>query len=106
MRAKASARGLLLAVACLSAMQAGCTTDGGMIGMAPEGSSPASQSSSSADQEPVTAADAVDSGDFKALIDKGGVQACMDIKEEDVPTNYWETVAWGAAAGTVLLAIV
>lgn len=105
MRAKASTRSLLLTVACLSALQAGCTSSGGMIGIAPEGTTSTAQTSSSADDETGSTADAVESGDFRPLINKGGVQACMDIKEEDVPTNYWETVAWGAAAGTVVLAV-
>jgi hypothetical protein len=104
MRAKSSTRGLLLAVACLSAFEAGCTTNGGMIGVAPEGSSSTSQASSSSDDGSDTAA-AVSSGDFKTLINKSGVAGCMTISEKDVPTNYWETVAWGAVAGAVLLAI-
>jgi hypothetical protein len=104
MRAKSSTRGLLLAVACLSAFEAGCTTSGGMIGMTPEGSSTSQASAGSSDDGADTAA-AVSSGDFKPLINKSGVAGCMAISDNDVPTNYWETVSWGAVAGTVLLAI-
>ena len=105
MRAKISSRSLLLAVACLSAFEAGCTNSGGMIGMAPAGTSSTTQTStSSSDDVPDTAA-AVSSGNYKPLINKSGVAGCMEISEKDVPTNYWETVAWGAVAGTVLLAI-
>jgi len=104
MRAKISSRSLLLAVACLSAFEAGCTTNGAMIGMAPEGTSTTQASTSSSDDVPDTAA-AVSSGNYKPLINKSGVAGCMTISEEDVPTNYWETVAWGAVAGTVLLAV-
>jgi hypothetical protein len=107
MRAKSSTRGWLLAVACLSAFETGCTTDGGMIGMAPSGSGSAahtSPSSSASDNVSDTTA-AVVSGNFKPLINKSGVSGCMAITEKDVPTNYWETVAWGAAFGTVLLAV-
>jgi phage shock protein A len=106
MRAKSSARGLMLAVACLSALQAGCTSNGGMIGMAPEGSAStprASQSNAGDDVSETTAA--VVSGNYKPLINKSGVSACMAISTDDVPTNYWETVALGAAVGTVLLAV-
>jgi hypothetical protein len=105
MRAKSSTRGLLLAVACLSAFEAGCTTDGGMVGMAPAGSSSTSRASSSADDDVSDTTEAVVSGNFKPLISKSGVSACMAISEKDVPTNYWETVGLGAAVGTVLLAI-
>jgi hypothetical protein len=102
-------RCLLLAVACLSALQTGCTTNGGVIGMAPEGNRSAPKSSSGDSNtgsiQSSTAGDAVSSGNFKPLINKGGVAACMAITEQDVPTNYWETVGLGAVAGTVLLAI-
>ena len=104
MRARSTSRGLLLAVACLSAFEAGCTTNGGMIGMAPEGSS-TTQASASSSNDGSDTADAVSSGNYKPLINKSGVAGCMAISEADVPTNYWETVAWGAVAGAVLLAI-
>jgi hypothetical protein len=105
MRAKSSTRGLLLAVACLSAFEAGCTTDGGMVGMTPSGSSSTTQASASSSNDGSDTAAAVSSGNFKPLINKSGVAGCMAISEKDVPTNYWETVAWGAVAGAVLLAI-
>jgi hypothetical protein len=104
MRSQSSARGLLLAVACLSAFEAGCTTNGAMIGMAPAGSSSAAASSSNADDQSTDAASAVSSGNFRPLIGRNGVGACTAISEEDVPTNYVETVFLGAAVGTVLLA--
>jgi hypothetical protein len=95
----------MLAVACLSALETGCTSDGGVIGMAPEGAgSGTHRASGASDDVPDTTA-AVVSGNFKPLINKSGVSACRAISEKDVPTNYWETVAWGAAVGTVLLAI-
>lgn len=111
MRALSSTRCFLLAVACVSALQTGCTTDGGMIGMAPEGSRSAPKNSSNGDSntgnsQSSTAAAAVSSGNFAPLINKGGVAACMSITEKDVPTNYWETVGLGAVVGTVLLALV
>ncbi|WP_395020545.1 hypothetical protein [Dongia sp.] len=106
MRAKSSARGLLLAVACLSAFEAGCTTDGGVIGMAPAGSGSSARASTSSAGDDVSATSAaVVSGNYKPLINKSGVSACMAISADDVPTNYWETVALGAAVGTVLLAV-
>jgi hypothetical protein len=106
MRAKSSARSLMLAVACLSAFEAGCTSDGGMIGVAPSGTAgTARASTSSAGGEVSDTTAAVVSGNFKPLINKSGVSACMAISEDDVPTNYWETVALGAAVGTVLLAV-
>jgi phage shock protein A len=95
----------MLAVACLSALEAGCTTDGGVIGMAPDGASSTHRASSSASDDVSDTTAAVVSGNFKPLINKSGVSACMAITEKDVPTNYWETVAWGAAFGTVLLAV-
>jgi hypothetical protein len=78
-----------------------------MVGMAPSGSSSASQAStsSSAGDDASDTAAAVSSGNFKPLINKSGVAGCMTISEKDVPTNYWDTVAVGAAVGTVLLAI-
>jgi len=95
----------MLAVACLSAFEAGCTTDGNMVGMAPSGTGSVSRATSNAgDDVPDTKA-AVESGNFKPLINKSGVAACMAITKDDVPTNYWETVAWGSVAGAVLLAI-
>ncbi len=103
MRSKTSTRGLLLAVACLSAFEAGCTTDGGVIGMAPEGSS-ASQRSSGSSVQSSDAASAVESGNFKPLITRQGVEGCMAISKDDVPTNYVETVLLGTAAWTILLA--
>jgi uncharacterized protein YcfJ len=97
---------LLLAVACLSAFEAGCTTDGGMIGMAPEGSRSTTQATTGSSQDDVTdTAAAVSSGNYRPLINKSGVAGCMAISEKDVPTTYWETVAWGAVAGAVLLAV-
>jgi hypothetical protein len=85
--------------------EAGCTTDGGMIGLAPDGSSDVPRHGSSV-STPTTndAASAVVSGNFKPLIARNGVEACMAISEEDVPTNYVETVLLGAAVWTVLLA--
>jgi predicted nucleic acid-binding Zn-ribbon protein len=105
MPAHASARCLLLAVACLSAFEAGCTTNGAMIGMAPDGSSSTSASSDDTDDQSIDAASAVSSGNFRPLIGRKGAEACTAISEEDVPTNYVETVALGAAVGTVLLAV-
>jgi phage shock protein A len=96
---------LLLAVACLSAFEAGCTTDGGMIGMAPEGSPGTTQASTGSNDDVTDTAAAVSSGNYRPLINKSGVAGCMAISEKDVPTNYWETVAWGAVAGAVLLAV-
>jgi hypothetical protein len=111
MRALSSTRCFLLAVACVSAFQTACTTDGGMVGMAPEGSRSAPKSNGNGDSntgsgQSSSAADAVSSGDFAPLINKGGVAACMSITEKDVPINYWETVGLGAVVGTVLLALV
>ncbi|MDQ7246424.1 hypothetical protein [Dongia sedimenti] len=106
MRSQSSSRSLLLAVACVSAFESGCTSSGGMIGMAPEGSSTASHSSSSGSAQSTDAASAVASGNFKPLITRQGVEGCMAISEKDVPTNYVETVLLGTAAWTILLAAV
>jgi hypothetical protein len=95
----------MLAVACLAAFEAGCTSDGGVIGMAPDGSTTTSGRSNAGDDEVSDTTNAVVTGNFKPLINKGGVAACMSITEKDVPTNYWETVGLGAAVGTVLLAV-
>ncbi|GAB2176344.1 hypothetical protein DLREEDagr8_19020 [Dongia sp. agr-C8] len=73
--------------------------------MAPAGSSSTPRASSSANDNVSDTTAAVVSGNFKPLISKSGVSACMAISENDVPTNYWETVALGAAVGTVLLAV-
>jgi hypothetical protein len=93
----------LLAAACLSAFEAGCTTDGGVIGMAPEGSGSRSHRSGSSAVQSTDAASAVASGNFKPLINRKGVEGCMAISKEDVPTNYVETVLLGAAFWAVLL---
>jgi cell division protein FtsB len=103
MRSKSSARGVLLAVACLSAFEAGCNTSGGMIGMAPDGSSTASHPGSTSSVQSTDAASAVESGNFRPLITRQGVEGCMAISEKDVPTNYVETVLLGTAFWTVLL---
>ena len=104
MRSAYSARCLLLAVSCLSAGEAACTTQGGVIGMAPEGSGSAS-SSKAASNSGTDAGRAVASHNFKPLLNAKGVDACMQITEKDVPTNYLETVALGTAAGAILLAL-
>src|SRR3954464_1581850 len=103
MQSKSSARCLLLAVACLIPLEAGCTTDGGVIGMAPDGSSTASHAGTTASVQSTDAASAVTSGNFKPLITRQGVEGCMAISEKDVPTNYVETVILGTAFWTVLL---
>jgi hypothetical protein len=104
MRSKSSARCLLLAAACVSAFESGCTTNGGVIGMAPDGSSStASHPGSTASVQSTDAASAVESGNFKPLITRQGVEGCMAISEEDVPTNYVETVILGTAFWTVVL---
>jgi phage shock protein A len=77
-----------------------------LIGMAPEGSRSTTQATTGSSQDDVTdTAAAVSSGNYRPLINKSGVAGCMAISEKDVPTNYWETVAWGAVAGAVLLAV-
>jgi hypothetical protein len=74
--------------------------------MAPEGSNSAPRSGNGPSVQSSDAAGAVVSGNFKPLITRRGVEACMAISKDDVPTNYVETVLLGAAAWTVLLAAV
>lgn len=106
MPVRSPARCLLLAVACVSALEAGCTTEGQMIGMAPNGTASApSGNNASSSSANASVADAVSSGDFKPLINRSGVAGCMTITEDQVPTNYFETVGLGTAAGAVLLAL-
>jgi hypothetical protein len=95
----------LLAVACLSAFEAGCTVDGGVIGIAPDGSgrAPRRLNGTSIQSAEVNA---VITGNFRPLIGRGGIEACMAISREDVPTNYVESVLLGAAVGTVVLAAI
>jgi hypothetical protein len=100
------ARYLLLAAACLGAFEAGCTADGGVIGMAPEGDSTAARRLNDGSIQSTDAAGAVVTGNFRPLIDRNGAGACMEISEDDVPTNYVETVLLGAVVGTVVLAAI
>lgn len=92
MKVQASARGLLLAAACISALQGGCSSTN------PGGNNTGGMQSSSYDDE-------IQSGNFARLIHDKGVSGCMTITEDQVPTNYFETVGVATAAGAVLLAL-
>lgn len=74
--------------------------------MAPDGSASASRRSSNSSAPTSDAAAAVISGNYKPLISRKGIQSCLAISEDDVPTNYVETVLLGAAVGTVFFAAV
>jgi hypothetical protein len=92
MKVQASARGLLLAAACISALQGGCTSAN------PGGNNNGGMQTAKYDDD-------IQSGDFSRLIKDKGVAGCMTITEDQVPTNYFETVGVATAAGAVLLAL-
>lgn len=107
MRAPTSARGLLLAAACISALQ-GCNYSSGgpppgydpnrSAGMKPAGQSPQPQQASYSKP--------IQSGNFDSQVKTDGVAGCMSITEDQVPVNYFETVGVATAAGGILLALV
>jgi hypothetical protein len=103
MKVQASARSLLLAAACISALQGGCSYS---RGGPPPGYKSSNGSSNSTDGVQQTSYDEeIQSGEFSRLIADKGVAGCMTITEDQVPTNYFETVGVATAAGAVLLAL-
>jgi len=106
MKVHASARGLLLAAACASALQGCSYSHGGP----PPGYQAGNGGSSSGANGSGTVQQAsydedIQSGEFSKLIADKGVAGCMTITEDQVPTNYFETVGLATAAGAVLLAL-
>ncbi len=95
MRVPAPARGFLLAVACLTVFQGGgCAYSSG--GPPPGYDPNRSAGAKTANVQP---------GNFGSVVKSGGVSACMNIDEDQVPVNYFETVGVATAAGAVLLAL-
>jgi hypothetical protein len=127
MRAPTSARGLLLAAACISTLQGGCSWSSGgpppgydpnrSAGMKPAGQSPQPQQASYSKptqsgpvqsgpvQSGPVQSGPVQSGNVGSQVKADGVAGCMSITEDQVPVNYFETVGVATAAGGILLAL-
>ena len=96
MKVPASARGFLLAAACVTAFQGGgCAYSSGGP---PPGYDP---NRSGGGAKPAQ----TQAGDFGSVVKSGGLAACMNIDEDQVPVNYFETVGVATVAGAFLLAL-
>jgi phage shock protein A len=96
----------LLAAACVTAFQGGgCawSSGGPPPGYDPNhgaGAKPGQQASQSGNQSA-----SGQSGNFSSVVKSGGVGACMNINEDQVPVNYFETVGVATVAGAFLAAL-
>jgi len=106
MRVPASARGLLLAAACVTAFQGGgCaySSGGPPPGYDPNrqaGAKPAQQG-----QQAQKASTNPQAGNFSSVVQSKGLAGCMSITEDQVPVNYFETVGVATVAGAFLAAL-
>jgi hypothetical protein len=97
----------LLAAACITAFQGGgCaySSGGPPPGYDPNrsaGAKPAQQTQ----QAQKASTNQNQSGNFGSVVKAGGVAACMNINEDQVPVNYFETVGVATVAGSFLLAL-
>jgi hypothetical protein len=116
MMVHASARGLLLAVACISALQGGCSYSSGgpPPGYDPNrspGMKPAQPSQQGQQPQQGQVAEQASyktnapAGNFGSVVKAKGLDGCMSITEDQVPVNYFETVGVATAAGGILLAL-
>src|SRR6185369_8790439 len=111
MRVPSPVRGFLLAAACITAFQGGgCAwssggpppgydpnrSAGAKSGQQQSQQAPQGGSSQSANGQP---------GNFSSVVKSGGVAACMNINEDQVPVNYFETVGVATVAGAFLAAL-
>jgi hypothetical protein len=105
----------LLAAACITAFQGGgCawSSGGPPPGYDPNrsaGAKPGQQQAQQASQKPARSANGQTAsgqpGNFNAVVKSGGVAACMNINEDQVPVNYFETVGVATVAGAFLAAL-
>ncbi len=116
MKLPAPARGLLLAAACITAFQGGgCawSSGGPPPGYDPNrsaGAKPAQQGQvqtqqTSNSQSQSTQSANAPSGNFGSVVKANGVAGCMNINEDQVPVNYFETVGVATVAGAFLAAL-
>jgi hypothetical protein len=105
MKVPAPARGFLLAVACISALQGCAYSSGGPPpGYDPNrssGAKPAQQAAYPTSGQSGNAG----TGTFGSVVQAKGVAGCMAITEDQVPVNYFETVGVATVAGAFLLAL-
>jgi hypothetical protein len=100
MKVPASARGLLLAAACITAFQGGgCAWSSGGP---PPGYDPNRGAGAKSSQQTQQASQ---TNTFGSVVKSGGVAACMNINEDQVPVNYFETVGVATVAGAFLAAL-
>jgi predicted RNase H-like nuclease (RuvC/YqgF family) len=103
-------RGFLLAAACITAFQGGgCawSSGGPPPGYDPNrapGAKPGQQQAQQAAKSGNQSANN-QSGNFSSVVKSGGVAACMNINEDQVPVNYFETVGVATVAGAFLAAL-
>jgi hypothetical protein len=105
MKVPASARGILLAAACITAFQGGgCAWSSGGP---PPGYDPNRGSGAKPGQQTQQAShDAgAQSGTFGSVVQAKGVAGCMNITEDQVPVNYFETVGVATVTGAFLAAL-
>jgi hypothetical protein len=109
MKVPAPARGFLLAAACITAFQGGgCAYSSG--GPPPgydanggAGAKPGQQTSQNANGQSGNAQSGP--GNFGSVVKANGVAGCMNINEDQVPVNYFETVGVATVAGAFLAAL-
>ena len=110
MRVPSPVRGFLLAAACITAFQGGgCaySSGGPPPGYDPNrgaGAKPGQQQSQQASHSGNQSANG-QPGNFSSVVKSGGVAACMNINEDQVPVNYFETVGVATVAGAFLAAL-
>jgi predicted RNase H-like nuclease (RuvC/YqgF family) len=98
----------LLAAACITAFQGGgCaySSGGPPPGYDPNRSAGAKPASQQTQQAQKASANQNQSGNFGSVVKSGGVAACGNINEDQVPVNYFETVGVATVAGSFLLAL-
>jgi predicted nucleic acid-binding Zn-ribbon protein len=111
MKVPAPVRGFVLAAACITAFQGGgCawSSGGPPPGYDPNrgaGAKPGQQQSQQASQNANSQSSSGQPGNFSSVVKSGGVSACMNINEDQVPTNYFETVGVATVAGAFLAAL-
>jgi hypothetical protein len=104
----------LLAAACITAFQGGgCAWSSGGpppgydpnrgAGAKPGQAQQASQSTNA--QSGNTQSGSSQPGNFSSVVKSGGVAGCMNINEDQVPVNYFETVGVATVAGAFLAAL-
>ena len=108
MRVPAPVRGVLLAAACLTAFQGGgCawSSGGPPPGYDPNRSAGVKPGQQQTQAQKASQGQTAQSGNFGSVVKSGGVAACMNINEDQVPVNYFETVGVATVAGAFLAAL-